>query len=140
MNAAALTGAWWPIAPVRATLFGGSDGGAAMIHPSDEAHGSGGAPRRNSARLVSPVAITTAALVALALVLGLWLGQSRAPLTETQAIEAVAARHVAETGGLTSDCVAVPGEGAVWLRVSCGDRVYRLDAAGALLPPAEPQT
>ena len=87
-----------------------------------------------------PVLLTTAALAALAAVLGLRVGQGE--LTETDVIGAAAARYVAETGGAAADCAAVPGEGAIWLVVTCAgtDRrhVYRFDHAGRpLSPPAE---
>ena len=61
-----------------------------------------------------------AALFAVAAALGLLAGRQAAELTETEAIEAVAARWSAETGGAETLCAARPGTGAVWLEVTCG--------------------
>lgn len=74
---------------------------------------------------------------------GLWLG-ARPGITETQVIEAGAALYVAETGGSRTDCVGVPGEGAVWIVVRCGEsgelRTYLFDRGGTLIVPEEVRT
>lgn len=52
--------------------------------------------------------------------LGLWLGLRAVPPTETEIIEAQAARYVAETGGNLLDCFAVPsGVAGVRMVVIC---------------------
>ena len=74
-------------------------------------------------------------------VLGYRHGWRVANLTESDAIEAWAARYMEETGAEQADCTAVPGQN-VWLVIRCGTgqdrRVYRLDRFGRLLRPADP--
>lgn len=48
-------------------------------------------------------------LVTAAAAFGLWQGLRAAPPTETEIIEAAAARYIAETGGAATDCHATPG-------------------------------
>ena len=86
------------------------------------------------------VFITTACLVILAACGGYWLGVNRTSLDESAAIEAVIERHVTRTGGLASECVAVPGEGDIWIRVICGDATYDLARNGRIVEQSGPQT
>ncbi len=89
------------------------------------------------------------ALVAASAVIGLSLGRKVALGTETDVIERVAARYVAETGGdaQPTDCTAHPAvsEG-LWLVITCaapgrGGREYFIDRFGAVrhvgLAPAD---
>ncbi len=82
-----------------------------------------------------PVALVVVAGALLAFRYG-WI---RANMTETAAIEAYAARYVAETGAPAADCVARPGA-RVWLVIRCGSgaeaRVYRVNRFGGLVAPA----
>ncbi|WP_210877079.1 hypothetical protein [Roseovarius autotrophicus] len=79
-----------------------------------------------------------AGLVGLAGVLGLLMGLRALNTTETDVIERIAARYVAETGGEArlSDCAATPASSAgLWLVVACvpqaGGRVeYFVDRFG----------
>lgn len=58
-------------------------------------------------------------LVLCGVALALLLGQRAATTTETDAIERVAAMHVAQ-GGLRTDCRAVPAQSEqLWLVVTC---------------------
>lgn len=82
-----------------------------------------------------------AALLILAAVLGFRQGWLMANLSESDAIEAWAARYMEETGAPQADCTAVPGV-QVWLVIRCGTgqdrRVYRLDRLGRLVRPSGP--
>lgn len=86
------------------------------------------------------VLLTTLALVAMAAGIGFWIGLRWQPLDETQVISRIASHHVQKTGGSVEDCVAVPGQRDVWLRVTCGAHVYRVDARGRLMQPKGPST
>lgn len=86
------------------------------------------------------VIITTAALTVIAGAFGFWLGLRWEPLDETQVISRVIDFHVAQTGGAASDCVAIPGNGEVWLLVQCGAVSYSVDSLGRLMAPMGPQT
>lgn len=75
---------------------------------------------------------------------GLWLGMRALPPGETEIIEAQAARYVAETGGVPTDCAARPAsiEG-IRLVVTCGaDWAVAVDDWGqpVPLPDAGPST
>lgn len=92
------------------------------------------------------VLIVTAILCLLAGGLGLWLGIETSSLTESDVIEAAAARWSSETGirDLTS-CVAwARSEGEVWLEVTCGmeetKRRYVFDRRGNLIEDGGPET
>ena len=70
--------------------------------------------------MIQRIALPLAGLLAVAGALGLYLGLAAAPPTETEIIEAQAARYVAETGGDRLDCFAVPsGVEGVRLIVIC---------------------
>ena len=88
--------------------------------------------------------LTVVVLCAVAAAVGFWLGQSPRAVSETDAINGAAARYVADTGGDPSDCVAIPGEGAVWIIVNCGSASsvaqYYLDRSGQLMRPPGPST
>ncbi|WP_099826729.1 hypothetical protein [Oceaniglobus indicus] len=77
-----------------------------------------------------------------AAVLGFSLGRDAAEMTETQVISVYAKRYAAETGRPLTDCIAVPGQGRVWLVVRCGSgerqRVYPVARDGRLAPTALP--
>ncbi|MEM8577650.1 MAG: hypothetical protein AAGF60_07340 [Pseudomonadota bacterium] len=87
-------------------------------------------------------------LLAAVAVLGLRYGGQAAALTETDVINTYAARYVAAQGegARLTDCVARPGQGEVWLVVSCtapgGTPIYdyHVNRFGALIdPPAPPR-
>lgn len=86
------------------------------------------------------VLIVTAALCLFSGSMGLWLGLSGSGMSESDVIEAAAARWTAETGNTDfTSCVAWPHrEGSVWLEVSCGigdgQKSYRFDRKGELVP------
>lgn len=70
---------------------------------------------------VRSIALPLVALVSVALALGVWLGVGARLPTETEIIEAAAARYVAETGGARTDCAARPADlPGVRLVVICG--------------------
>ncbi|WP_339987842.1 hypothetical protein [Gymnodinialimonas ulvae] len=85
------------------------------------------------------IALPLAGLLAVAGAFGLWLGLSTAPPSESEIIDAQAARYVAETGGDLVDCYAVPsGVDGVRLIVICepdgGDAWYAAtDARGRVV-------
>ena len=87
-----------------------------------------------------------AILAALAAALGLPAGWHVATLTETDIIDAAAARYVRDHGGAPAECVARPGTPPVWIEVLCGTprlrAIYQADRFGFLtgLPPADPAT
>ncbi|NNF73342.1 MAG: hypothetical protein HKN02_14260 [Rhodobacteraceae bacterium] len=94
-----------------------------------------------------PVVLSAGVLALLAAVLGVMMGTRQAALSETEVINAYAARYVAETGGVPTDCAAVPGRGEVWLIIRGGGaglsgRVFEVDTRGALVAAAlgEPAT
>ena len=79
--------------------------------------------------------VSRAGLCAIAVGAGLLLERASLPPSETQAIEAMAARYVAETGGATTDCFARPSaERWAWIIVECiGDEgrfLYPVDEQG----------
>ena len=83
-------------------------------------------------------------LAGLTAIVGLWLGLQRSRITETDVINAYAARYVEETGGAVSDCAARPGEDArVWMIISCGHAPeitrYFVDRAGRQTQPVQAQ-
>lgn len=89
------------------------------------------------------VVLVAGGLCLVALVAGLRLGAGQAGLSETQVINAYAARYVAETNGALTDCAAVPGQGSVWMVIRCGTpgpsgRVFEVGRNGALVN-AEPE-
>ncbi|PKQ14015.1 MAG: hypothetical protein CVT70_00710 [Alphaproteobacteria bacterium HGW-Alphaproteobacteria-1] len=78
--------------------------------------------------MARPFLLSLAGLVGLAGVLGLMLGLRAFDTTETEVIERVAARYVAETGGTVSDCAAWPATSAgLWLVVICGSEGGRVE-------------
>ena len=85
-----------------------------------------------------PVILSVGVLALVAGLVGYLLGQRQATLTETDVINAYAARYVAETGGQPTDCAAIPGPGDVWLVIRCGGeglagRVFEVDRQGNLI-------
>lgn len=99
-------------------------------------------------RPVTPFTVTLTALIGLAAVLGLWLGQRAGPPDEGRAIARVAAAYVAQAGdgAAVTDCIALPGDHvSVWIVVTCrkpGDAVglrrYALDHRGRVIPGTDP--
>ncbi len=90
------------------------------------------------------VLVVIGALVTVAAGLGFAAGRN-AEVTETQVINAGAALYVAETGRARTECLGLPGSGAVWIEVRCGDgeavNTYLFDERGRRLrPPEEPRT
>ena len=78
-------------------------------------------------------------LVAAAAALGLLLGGRAATKTETEVIDRVAARYVAETGAAHEDCAARPAESAgLWLVVACAGHAYFIDSFGCVVDVARP--
>jgi hypothetical protein len=81
-----------------------------------------------------------AALVAVALGFGLWLGVSSRLPGETEIIDAAAAAYEAETGGAPTDCAARPGPvEEIRLVVTCAGGAGRTwvrayDARGRVVP------
>ncbi|WP_101068318.1 hypothetical protein [Roseovarius salinarum] len=87
------------------------------------------------------------ALVGAAAVFGLTLGWKAATTTETQVIDRIAQRYLAEhgAGAAASDCVARPARSdGLWLVVSCrpargaGAYAYFVDRFGRLAHAARP--
>lgn len=94
-----------------------------------------------------PITIAALALCGCAIVLGLTFGQKVFKLSETEVINAFAARYVAETGGQSTDCAAQPSARAgVWIIVTCGQgdmqRRYAADFQGRQIavPLTGPET
>jgi hypothetical protein len=94
-----------------------------------------------------PITIAALALCGCAIVLGLTFGQKASKLSETEVINAFAARYVAETGGQPTDCVARPSaRSGVWIVVTCGQgdtqHRYAADFQGRQIsvPVAGPET
>lgn len=87
-------------------------------------------------RLPRPVLATVAALCVVAAGAG-FLAGANAGVTETDVINTGAALYEGETGGSRLDCLGVPGTGAVWIEVRCGDgadiRTYLFDEKGMRL-------
>ncbi len=86
------------------------------------------------------VLVTTATLTLVAGVLGFLLGQRWQALDETQVISRVAAEHMRQTGDAAETCFAVPGQGAIWLRVMCNGTRYDLDRRGVIVQIQRPGT
>ncbi|MFK7877156.1 MAG: hypothetical protein AB8B71_15460 [Paracoccaceae bacterium] len=84
------------------------------------------------------VLLTTGFLTAFAAVLGVWMGLNWQPLDETQVISKVAELYASQTGRAASECVAVPGEDPVWVRVMCRAVVYELDHRGRIVRVSGP--
>lgn len=76
------------------------------------------------------VVITTAVLVALAALGGFWLGQRQVTLDASGIINAVAAAHVAEHGGVPEQCVGVPATDGAVFHVQCSTMTYAIDRFG----------
>ncbi|MBJ3763060.1 hypothetical protein ILP92_09920 [Maribius pontilimi] len=88
-----------------------------------------------------PVLLGLVAVSLAALALGLTAGLRVMRLDEGAVIADRAARYVAETGGRAGDCIGVPGQGRVWIRVICdGDarRVYGVSRWGGDVAVPEP--
>lgn len=83
--------------------------------------------------------VSTGALALGAGVLGFIAGKNWQERDESAVIPAVAALYVAETGHTASDCVGVPGQGDVWVRVTCGALVYLVDHRGRIARPEGPE-
>lgn len=78
-------------------------------------------------------------LICLVAGLGLVLGLRAQGMTETRAIERVAARYVAETGARPSDCAARPAASAgLWLVVACAGHDYFVDRFGRVVDVSRP--
>ena len=78
-------------------------------------------------------------LMAVVAGLGLMLGGRAASTTETEVIERVAARYVAETGAAATDCAARPAVSAgLWLVVACRHHAYFVDSYGRVVDVARP--
>ena len=76
------------------------------------------------------------ALIAVVAGIGLMLGGRAATTTETEVIERMAARYLADagTGAARLDCEARPAvSDDLWLVVACGDYEYFVDAYGRLV-------
>ena len=59
--------------------------------------------------------------------------------TETEVIDRVAARYVAETGAAATDCAARPAVSAgLWLVVACAGHEYFVDSFGRVVDVARP--
>ncbi|MEO0702383.1 MAG: hypothetical protein AAFY80_09610 [Pseudomonadota bacterium] len=91
--------------------------------------------------MTRPVVLVAGGLCLVALVAGLRLGLGQAGLSETDVINRVADRYVAETGGARTDCLAVPSAvSSVWLEVRCGSgeglAVYPVDHRGRVVEPS----
>lgn len=86
------------------------------------------------------ILVTTAALTVFAGAVGFWMGLRWQPLDETQMISGVVARYVTDHEGAPTDCVAVPGSGAVWIAVSCGPVQYSIDVRGRVTQQMRPET
>lgn len=79
-------------------------------------------------------------LVAVVAGLGLLLGRRAVSTTETQVIERVAARYVAETGAAAADCAARPAVSAgLWLVVACAGYEYFVDSYGRVVDVTRPK-
>lgn len=78
------------------------------------------------------VFITTATLVVLAALGGVWLGQRQVALDATGMIEVVAERHVARHGGDMADCLGWVDQGSAFLAVRCGNALYAVDDLGRI--------
>lgn len=91
--------------------------------------------------MMRQIAVPLAVMLVVAGVLGLWLGRSTAPLSESEIIERHAAEYVAETGGARTDCYGVPaGVEGVRMIVICeaeGREAWfrALDARGVPVDP-----
>ena len=72
------------------------------------------------------VIVTTASLVVVAFVSGLWFGSRTAHDPLSGVIDAVAAKHVARFGGAATACMGWVGTAPDWLEVRCGDQLYRV--------------
>ncbi|MEL6610337.1 MAG: hypothetical protein AAFO93_15625 [Pseudomonadota bacterium] len=87
------------------------------------------------------VAISFAALVGVSALLGGALGLRHVNLSETEVINAYAARYIAETGGVATDCYAEPLDRG-WLRVICagagGSRQFDVGRWGQQINAATP--
>ncbi len=79
-----------------------------------------------------------AGLVVVTGVIAFVAGWQARGITETDVIEGMAARYEAQ-GGDASACVAVPGEGRVWIEVRCGSTVYYASRFGRLLSVSNPE-
>lgn len=77
---------------------------------------------------------------------GFIIGWRVSTLTESDVIEAAAARYVADHKGAPEQCEARPGTPPVWITVLCGSpdvtAIYQSDRFGRLTesPAASPQT
>ncbi|MGR3503785.1 hypothetical protein [Pseudaestuariivita sp.] len=62
-------------------------------------------------------------------------------VTETDVIERYAARYLAEAGegARRTDCLAVPGEGRVWIEVHCKGFIYHASRSGRLVFTSRPE-
>ena len=87
--------------------------------------------------LPKPVLWVIAGLSLCAGVLGFSLGRDVAELTETEVKTAYATIYAQDTGGVLTDCAAIPGTGSVWLIVRCGAgdtfRAYPVGRDGGLV-------
>ena len=106
--------------------------------------------------MIGRIALPLASLVLVAGGFGLWLGLRAVPPTETEIINAQAARYVTETDGSLTDCYAVPSGATVLTKdaknaakemglqmcsVALGDRAafHRSSAKGETASESEPE-
>lgn len=85
------------------------------------------------------IVLSVVGLVAVAAGLGLLLGKRAVTTTETDVIEQVAARYVAETGAALTDCAARPAASTgLWLVVACAGHEYFVDRFGRIVDVTRP--
>lgn len=86
--------------------------------------------------------MVVAALGLSALGLGLIFGLRTARLDEGAVIAHYAQRYADDTGGVPEQCIGLPGQGRVWLRVVCNGpvpRIYAISRLGfaRIVPPPD---
>ncbi|WOI54908.1 hypothetical protein [Palleronia sp. LCG004] len=82
--------------------------------------------------------LSLGAVIVTAAVMGFVVGLRAITLDESEVLMSYAERYAEETGGSIGDCVGLPGDGDVWMRVAClGDppRVYGISRFGFEVDP-----
>ena len=79
------------------------------------------------------IVLSTVFLATLAAIGGYILGTRHATLDESAVINAVVRAHLDTYGGRPDDCIAVPGRGQIWLRVTCNQVSYDVNRRGAIV-------